>query len=76
MKGEQTAMRWLDRFYRVPNPFRTIEEYERYYHQDLPRFSKPQLVRERERVRHRLVFDDDPPEWLLLRLYRLEEILP
>jgi hypothetical protein len=50
----------------------TLEEYERTRHRDLPRLTRAELLRERDRVRLRLLLDDAPPHWCIERLSRLE----
>lgn len=64
---------FLDMVCPLPDPFSTAEEQERFYHHDLPGMKRPELLRERERVRFRLVFDNKPPDWFGERLAALEE---
>jgi hypothetical protein len=64
-----------DLIYPVPNPWNTLEQRDRYEHRDLWRLSRPELARERDRVRLRLTLDDSAPTWVLERLGRIEEAL-
>jgi hypothetical protein len=61
--------------YPVPNPWDSLEQRERYEHRDLWRLSRPELARERDRVRLRLTLDDASPTWILERLRRIDEAL-
>ena len=65
----------LDAIYRVPNPWDTLEQRERYVHQDLGRQTRGELLREREALRMRLVLDNAPGPWLLERLEMLRRVL-
>ena len=48
---------------------------ERYFGDDLTRMSRSALLRERGRIRLRLLLDDDPHPWLLQRFALIEEML-
>lgn len=61
--------------YPMPNAFDTAEEHERFTHRDVPRRGRAELARERERLRLRLILEDDPDVWLLHRMKRLTEAL-
>jgi hypothetical protein len=58
----------LDSIYRVPNPWDTAEQHERYEHADIPRRTRAELMREHERLRLRLLLDDAADVWMLQRL--------
>ena len=73
--SDELRIAWLDLLYPLPRPFESREEYERFMHADLPRRPRAELARERERLRDRLVHDDDPDPWLLIRMTKLTEIL-
>lgn len=59
--------------YPVPQPYDSAEQHVRYVHADLADRTRAELLRERERIRLRLVLDDAPPAWVLERLARLEK---
>lgn len=61
--------------YPIPDPFRSLEEWERWRHLDLPELSTPELLRERARLRLRLTLDDAPDSWCLERLQAIEGAL-
>lgn len=61
--------------YPVPDPVESLEQNERYHHRDLARLAEPELRRELERLRLRLLLEDDLPAWLLQRRMRLEHAL-
>ena len=65
----------LNRIYTVPDPFTSFEEHERHGHLDLPRQPRADLLRERERIRLRLLLDDEPDVWLLVRLKKITDRL-
>ena len=65
----------LGKIYRSPDPLTSLEEYERHEHRDLSRRPRADLLRERERIRFRLLIDDEPDPWLVTRLQRLDEAL-
>ena len=65
----------LERVYAVPSPLESLEDHERYAHRDLPRLARAELLRERERLRLRLILDDTPDPWLLGRLDALRKAL-
>ncbi len=73
--SEQLRAALLSLVYEPPAWGVSNDEQERLEHRDLPRRSRADLARERERVRLRLTLDDTPPPWLLERLRRLTEVL-
>lgn len=56
-------------------PWASAEQWDRHAHLDLARLSRPELLRERDRLRLRLTLDDRPGRWLLARLAHIEEAL-
>jgi hypothetical protein len=62
--------RWLDRLYRLPNPFDTLEGWRRAMHLDLVELSPGELENERIKVRLRLAYTPDET-WLHDRLKKL-----
>ncbi len=60
--------------YPVPAPLRSEEDLMRFTHRDLENLSKSGIDRELERVRWRLLFEDDPPAWLEERLRVVTEL--
>ena len=70
-----TLAELCDLIYSVPNPWDTLEQHERYEHHDLSRVSRAELLRERDRVRLRLLLDDGPDPWILQRLDKLRGAL-
>jgi hypothetical protein len=65
----------LGAIYRVPNPWDTAEQRERYEHADIPRRTRAELMRELERLRLRLLLDDAPDVWLFQRFEKLQRAL-
>jgi hypothetical protein len=65
----------LDALYHVPEPLASLEEFERFYARDLPRRARAELLRERERLKLRLLLDDFPDPWLFQRLDALRRVL-
>ncbi len=65
----------LDIIRRVPDPAHSLERWEEFHGHDLPRFSRAELLRERDRLRLRLTLDDEPDSWLVKRLRRVEAAL-
>ena len=63
---------WLDLKYAVPNPFNSEEAGKKHRHEDLEAMRPAELRREIERLRGRLLYDDNPSAWLMERLDRLE----
>ena len=61
----------LDRIYRLPRPLKSDRELRRWLHQDMQAASDVDLWREHQRLRLRLIFDDQPGSWLLERLSRI-----
>lgn len=61
--------------YPVPVPTETIEEWHRARHEDLAGKSRYELLRERDRLRLRLLLDDDPEPWLVARWHAVAEAL-
>jgi len=59
----------------IPNPWDSLEQRERFEHRDLWRLSRPELARQRDRVRLRLTLDDSAPAWVLERLVRIDKAL-
>jgi hypothetical protein len=65
----------LDALYHAPEPLASLEEFERFHDRDLPRLARAELLRERERVKLRLLLDDAPDPWLFKRLEALRRAL-
>jgi len=64
----------------VPNPFDTIEEYQRYLHHDLGRMDREQLFTERYKIRRALSICDEQrqarkADWLRERLRHVTQTL-
>lgn len=59
--------RWLDDVYRRPDPFRSLEEWQRLNHLDLADMSHAELRRDLGALRMRLHVDPMPDPWLLER---------
>lgn len=74
-KRQQRMQKILEHWYPTPNPYRTLEEYFKFTHQDLRNLSIAELKTELVRVRDRLANDPRPPEWLLTRLSTLRRRL-
>jgi len=53
----------------------TFEQYERAMHRDLPELSRVELLREYERLKFRLLVEDDPAGWFIERHSRLERAI-
>lgn len=64
---------FLDWLYPLPDPFNTFEEYEKENHLDIQFLSLSSLKAERARVKMRLLYDQNPPAWLIERLNVIEE---
>lgn len=72
----QDRRQWrFDRLYVAPNPLESLEQYQRFIHVDLKEMTKPVLKRELSKVRLRLLYDDNPPGWILKRLEKLQKAL-
>jgi hypothetical protein len=65
----------LAHIYRLPSPWASLEERARFEHRDLPLRTRAELLRERERLRLRLLLDDAPDGWLFARLEALDRSL-
>lgn len=65
----------FNRFYAVPNPFTSLEQYYQFTHIDLREMTKPLLRRELAKIRLRLLYDDKPARWILDRLEKVREAL-
>lgn len=59
----------------IPDPLDTLEQRERFEHRDLAGLSRAELLRERERLKLRLLLDDAPDPWLFQRLDVLRRML-
>lgn len=66
---------WLNHLYSVPDPLGSLEQWECFKHVDLGRMTRPFLLRELDRLRLRLLLDEDPDPWLVTRLSAIEEAL-
>jgi hypothetical protein len=75
MTADAAPRRLLDGFCRKPDPFDTIEQYQRFHHFDVERLSLAELLLERDRVKQRLLLDARPDRWFLDRLRVLQERL-
>ncbi len=53
----------------------TQSQWEKYSHQDLRGKTRPELLLEREMLRHRLMYDHHPDPWLKDRWNRIEAAL-
>lgn len=67
--------RRLGLLYKIPNPFTSLEQYQQFTHEDLRSMSRALLKRELAKIRLRLLYDDDPPSWLLKRFDIIREAL-
>jgi hypothetical protein len=65
----------LDVIYAVPHELDSLEAHERYNHRDVSRRPQVELTRELERLRLRLLLEDEPDAWLLQRQAKLREVL-
>lgn len=65
----------LDDLATVPDPLASMEAWERHEHRDLARLSPRELRAEEERLRLRLLIDEDPSAWFIERLARVREAL-
>ena len=65
----------LDFLYEPPNPLVSLEQYEKFTHADLRRMSRALLKRELAKVRLRLIYDDNPPFWMIERLDAIRKAL-
>lgn len=78
MKISQTELSnqaWFERYYSIPNPCNTYEEYLTATHHDLEEMSFAELKSEKVRVQMRLLYDKNPPAWLTERLNAIEETI-
>lgn len=70
-------VRWLlEQLYPVPDPLRSHEEWERFWHLDLNGLTPEELQLERAQVVFRLTFDYAPHDWLLKRLDAIDGVMP
>lgn len=65
----------LDVIYSIPDPFDTMEAWERFTHRDLKGLSRSALVAELARLRHRLLLDQKPVPWVVERFRVLRATL-
>ncbi len=65
----------LDDLAAMPDPLASLEAWERHEHRDLAHLSPLELRAEEERLRLRLLIDEDPSAWLIERLARVREAL-
>jgi len=72
-RGDQPLT--LDGIYPLPDPLTSLESYQRHSHLDLPLRARVDLLRERDRLRLRLLLEEAPDPWLLERMQRLTENL-
>lgn len=65
----------LERLYPLPNPLRTLEEWEQAHHRDLPTLSDDDLLRDLRCARRRLDYEDDKTAqvWLSERIIRIRQ---
>lgn len=69
MKSTTFPTSLLDRIYSLPNPYRSIDDWFRTRHEDLPGLSDRELTREIRRVSARLDFEwPERGHWLWARL--------
>ena len=63
--------------YPIPDPFDTLEQYQRAIHADLPRFTRAELAAEARQVRLRLEVstEQDGRAWLEQRLAAVAQAL-
>lgn len=71
----QHSYRLLDAISPLPDPFDCLEDYERYVHRDLDSLTVTMLHRELEKVKLRLLVDDEAPAWFAERLRKVKEAL-
>lgn len=67
--------RWqprLDRIYNLPDPFYSLEAYQRLTHADLETMTLDEIDDERLRLRYQLSYEQDPDPWLYDRRQRLD----
>lgn len=65
----------LEEIYAVPDPFDTLEAWERREHRDLAAMTLSEVLVERDRLRLRLLLDPKPDPWLPERLERVQRRL-
>ena len=61
--------------YPVPDPFDTMEQFEKFVCRDLDAMSMPELIAEQQRVRLVLLIQPSPNAWFLKRLQAIEEAM-
>lgn len=71
----KACQRRLNFFYKQPNSLSSYEEWKKFTHKDLQNMTLALLKRERSRLKLRLLYDEEPSDWFLQRLDRIEERL-
>ena len=61
--------------YPVPNSLETLEQRDRYELRDISRMSRPELLKDRDRLKLRLLLEDVSDPWLSRRLAALQKAL-
>lgn len=70
--NNRSGLSVLDQCYSLPRPLDCWEEWQRAIHADLPLFTVPELMVERDRVNLRLLLDRASSQWLQHRLKAIE----
>jgi len=68
----RTFCQWLCA---LPDGLDTLEGFSRTHHQDLLGMDRVALRRERDRVRLRLVLEDEPDQWFVERLAAVDGVI-
>lgn len=61
--------------YPIPDPLHSLEADRRFTHKDLDAMTEDEIIREYDRVKWRLLFDDSPDCWLVQREARLKALI-
>ena len=75
LKTSMSLITFLDKLCPIPNPLESYEEYTRLVNSDLLDMSLEDLVREKSKLRLRILLDKAPISWLSNRLREVEAAL-
>lgn len=75
LSQEVKRRRFIEVVYSIPNPLNSLEEWQRFVHNDLADMTIEELRREYDRVDFCILFDDSPHPWLIQRREQVEQVI-